>query len=414
VVPLAPNNQSEAGIQAIRMPSVLGDDIVFKWEPLSPKSDLMYRLQVAKSRDFLHGTILNVIIKDTSYAVRTTNLPDFSGELYWRAKQLNRPGRKDLFPQDGWSTPVRFEHYGSSIERVRATGILRVGVNVSNGFSVYRGVNHEFKGFDIEIIDYLADYIRSEEDLDALEIKPIEMNFSDMFQMVGSQQLDIAISGITRTREREREYGIQFSTPYCKTRQAAIWVEDEAISGVTDLIGKSFIVLKKTRAEMVVGRFSNDALVTKIENIPKAYLLERLISGHAIATITDYPTAIKLVEEYKIHTPKVLFQVRAIHDYDLGKLETSQLTSLDESDFVDWYGIPMQKEQKDLINLVNRGIHRLQNLDYKILREIFEKYQTFDNSRYPEPPFELKWESAPSMSLMDNTAFPPPVFPATG
>ena len=240
----------------------------------------------------------------------------------------------------------------------------------------------------------LAKFIKSSKELEKITVEKIPMVFSDMFRMVQSHQIDFAISGISATEKREQKYNIKFSMPYCKTRQAAIWI-DPSITRVQDLNEKSFIVLKNTQAEVVAKRFKN-AKVTSTRDNPKTFLLEKLIEGYATATISDYPTAIKIVEEYEKHSPssKIKFKVATIHKSDFAKLNTVTTNQLSEEDFIDWYGIPIHKDQSQLINLVNKGIEKLRHEDFIKLQNIFENHQLFDKTRFKENPFELEWSAS--------------------
>ncbi len=390
VIPLFPNIQSENEGKSLLVPSVMGDEIYFEWDPLvSPGKDQKYRIQVSELQDFSGKILLDEKTSEAKYTVKHS---DFKGKLFWRAKMLDSLGQKDDFPQDGWSNPVGFEYYKDSMSRIRSTGILKVGMNISNGFSIYKDQDQELKGFDLEIMNYLIDFIKTSEKLSKLELLKVPMDFIDMFPMVKSHQIDVAISGITKTKKREQEYNIQFSTPYCKTRQAAIWIENSSIGGVRDLVGKPFIVFEKTRAVTIANLFAEDQITMTRDN-PKPYLLEKLIAGDAVAAITDYPAAIKLVEEYTKLSPEIKFRVEPIHSSDLNGTKKIIQKQFSEDDFIDWYGIPLQKDQGGLIKLINEGINRLRNEDFKKLQEIFEKHQTYNKLKYPEPPFELQWKS---------------------
>jgi ABC-type amino acid transport substrate-binding protein len=179
--------------------------------------------------------------------------------FYWRIRLLVSE-RNDLQRKKGrWSNIVRIEQYQSAFSRIKQTGVLRVAMSNTYGRSWFRfylraGDPAECRkaeirntGFDIvlahEIGDRLERYFGRK-----VTVAIMPMPWSEVMPSVGKGSADVAISTITIKRDREREYGIVFSTPYFQTGQAVVFRRSNtdllsrastAASGLRTLLGAS-------------------------------------------------------------------------------------------------------------------------------------------------------------------------------
>ena len=99
--------------------------------------------------------------------------------------------------------------------------------------------------------------------------------------------------------------------------------------------------------------------------------------------MADYPTAIKLVEEYESNIEGSRFRVAPIHPKDAPDFE--------QAAFSDEYGIPVREDHTELLQLINLALKKLRSVDSELYREMFERHQERDRGRYAEAPFELDW-----------------------
>ncbi|MCG8311903.1 MAG: transporter substrate-binding domain-containing protein [Pseudomonadales bacterium] len=379
VIPLAPISLGVSDQKIIR-PVVIGPSIDFEWKPIKSDQNNRYKLQISENKDF-SSLLWSTTSSTNKIVVDPSTINKFSGVLYWRAKALGHTDEgNDTFPNDGWSNIVEFEYYKSVIDRLKITKKLLVAVNVSNGYSVFRDKNDKLAGFDVDLIGQLAINIASDLDIPKLEVVPVIMSFSEMFSAVQYYQVDMAISGITKKLAREKKYNIKFSHPYTTTRQAAIWSRKDI--NLSNLLSKKIIVIDSSSAHLLisnlVGRDKDN--VIPIKSTPKTYLLEKIESKQADATLLDYPAAIKLIDEFEASESDTSFIVTPLHFKDFAL----QNESIQEH-FIDNYAIPMHESQDEFIGLVNSNLSKIEGL----IISIFDKHIKIDESQYPEKPFEF-------------------------
>lgn len=368
IVPEKPSRQSESS-------TVFGDKIVFEWYPIS-EFDERYRFQLGKHPEFFSRRAIQVdaITQNPTYQFDIPKEFPASQKLYWRAKQIDRSIENpadDPFPADGWCEPVEIQFHRNCIERIRHDKKLRVALNISNGDSVYRDKKRKLNGFDIKIAEkHLIIDLAQSLKCDHIEFVPMEMKFTEMFPSVQQFKADIAISGITATKEREEKFNLKFSIPYCRTRQAAVWLKNSNIKNLQDLSGKHFIVFEQTRAYTIANAFTDPSKVITIRSNPNDYLLEQLLVENADVTVLDHPAAMKIVQ---LNENSDRFHVEPFEQSDLPPDHDIQL--------VDNYAIAIQMDQKELIKEVNKTIEHLKSgVEDESLEQIFEPYQNEYNS----------------------------------
>lgn len=376
--------------QLNRTKYVIGDKIKFELYPVQTGSQY-FHLQLSESANFSPVDTVK-----TGWAIEEEFVfaPSEDGEdvisegpLFWRAKAT--PGKVDLYPNQGWCKPARFEYYRSFLSRIKITRKIRVAVNLSNGQSVFRNDAGDYDGFDIRLMNMLAKDLAEKLKVESLELTPVEVaEFNELFESFESNNVDMAVSGITATDGRKEEYNIEFSDPYCRTCQAAVWMRDSGFKTPTDLKGHYFIVSGPTRAFEFAKAFSPKKKITQVQSsdrmarwgaAPKGYLLEQLIDGKAEAVIMDYPAAVNARLQQANPDDFVIVPLRK------GTLPKDVQISIDkkypndsDSDFdstVDKYAIALPTGQEDLFNKVNESINKWKTAENRPLREIFSHYQ---------------------------------------
>lgn len=117
----------------------------------------------------------------------------------------------------------------ATLEKVLKRGKLVVGTNVPwPPFEDYNITTKQYEGIDIEIVQYIADYLGVE-----LVIKA--MDFDTLIGAVQTGQIDIAISSITIRPDRAES--VDFSIPYYIANQAVLVHDDSSIANIDDLNG---------------------------------------------------------------------------------------------------------------------------------------------------------------------------------
>jgi ABC-type amino acid transport substrate-binding protein len=127
----------------------------------------------------------------------------------------------------------------SALERVRASGRLRVGIDATYPpFGIAEG--GEFSGFDVDIARAIARELRVEADL-------VNASFDGVFPALQNGSFDVVISAVTITPERSAT--LLFSDPYIAAGQQIAVRGESAISGPDDLAGRTVAVQINTTAQ---------------------------------------------------------------------------------------------------------------------------------------------------------------------
>jgi polar amino acid transport system substrate-binding protein len=189
--------------------------------------------------------------------------------------------------------------------------------------------NGEFVGFDIDLIKAIAEEM-------GFEIEIRDMSFDSLIAALVSGNLDIVISGMTITPEREEV--VSFSKPYWTADQSVVIREDSDMT-ITVLFGKHNIgVQTGTTGDLWV---EENLVETKIltGNFKRydTYVLAMtdLINKNIDAIVLDAPVAEGFA---KVRPVKIVGIIKTYEDY----------------------GIAVNKANKQLLELINEGISRLE------------------------------------------------------
>ena len=184
----------------------------------------------------------------------------------------------------------------------------------------------EIVGFDIDLMKAIA------ED-QGLEIEFINTNWDALLAGMAECQFDAAISAMTITEERKKSFN--FSDPYLPSGQIiAVQIDNSDITSPDDLSGKTVGSQMGTTGNIEIENIDG-AISKPYDTVDLAYL--DLINGQIDAVVADYPTAIAFVgahaDELKV----------------VGDVFTDE-----------FYGIPVCKENTDLLEKINAGLAAVQ------------------------------------------------------
>lgn len=141
--------------------------------------------------------------------------------------------------------------------------------------------NSEFKGLDIDIANLIAKSLGKEAVFE-------NMQFSNVLMAVNSGRVDAAISTITITEEREKNF--DFSIPYYFDSIAAVFPKKSPITEKAQLNGKKIACQLGTTMEIWSNENTKDSSIIGMNNNRQA--IEALKIGHVDAVIMDTPQAI--------------------------------------------------------------------------------------------------------------------------
>lgn len=154
----------------------------------------------------------------------------------------------------------------------------------------------EYIGFDIELIDAIAEEVGFD-----YELKP--MDFSGIIPALQTENLDIAIAGISMNPTREET--IDFSDPYYDAGTAIlVREEEEDIQTKEDLAGKVVATKQGTSSYEYVMEMDEIKEVVPFPNIDQAYM--ELHKGTADAVVFDLPSVLYYINTSAQGKAKVL------------------------------------------------------------------------------------------------------------
>ncbi len=159
--------------------------------------------------------------------------------------------------------------------------VLQVGTDTNYvPFEFLDEETGEYVGFDIDLIDAIAEEVGFE-----YELKP--MDFAGIVPALQTEQLDIAIAGISMDDEKEKT--VDFSMPYYDAGTGVlVRSDDDDIQDLDDLAGKTVATKQGTASYEYVTNLDGVEDVVPFPNIDQAYM--ELLKGSADAVVFDSPS----------------------------------------------------------------------------------------------------------------------------
>ncbi|QIM46958.1 ABC transporter permease subunit [Streptococcus ruminicola] len=168
-----------------------------------------------------------------------------------------------------------------SIEKIQNSGQLVVATNI--GYAPYEfydlsSGHKKAVGVDLAFAKQLADKLQVK-----LVVK--NMNFDSILGTITSVNADIAIAGMTKTKEREKS--VDFTQNYVKQFNKVVVRKDSAAqyTAIADLAQSSIAVQKSTTQEDVVKEDIKPKQIVALSSLPDAFL--NLVQGKVDAVVAD-------------------------------------------------------------------------------------------------------------------------------
>jgi ABC-type amino acid transport substrate-binding protein len=198
------------------------DAVELTWKygghPRRSRDRVVYQLVWGESRDFNYPTPLEPT-DGTTYYPETLKI-DNGVERWWKVRAK----------VDGswtpWSEPVCTVHYENSLERIRLTGRLLVGVSSDETQGVFKFLNGEdLAGVDIGLAERIAAGLAQRFQMPKGSIQPIYVpkRWTELFDPLKNGGADLVIAAVTKLKSRETQYDIAFSKGYYCTGKTLIY-----------------------------------------------------------------------------------------------------------------------------------------------------------------------------------------------
>ncbi len=166
--------------------------------------------------------------------------------------------------------------YDSTLEKVRATGVLVVGTEPEFPPFESRNEKGEFVGFDMDMVREIAGDL-------GVELKIESMAFDSLPSALATGKIDLIASGMTATPERAKSRA--FTDTYYRTRLCLLVQKDSAIESAEDLGDGRLVVKLGTTGDINAPRLFPDAKITRFEAEGTCAL--EVIQGRADAFLYD-------------------------------------------------------------------------------------------------------------------------------
>jgi len=180
-----------------------------------------------------------------------------------------------------------------SLSNVLDAGVIKVGSDVPYPPMEYFDEEGNIIGFDVDVIAEIAQRL-------GVTATVIDYDWGDIFDAVISGEVDVIISSITITLDREEEYGIMFSNPYFQCGQVIIVNESSNVSGPENLSGLVVGAQVNTTSEQEALKYTNSLLVITYKNYTEYEdrgIIYDLKNGTLDAIIVDYVVALNIVQD---------------------------------------------------------------------------------------------------------------------
>ncbi|WP_416457829.1 transporter substrate-binding domain-containing protein [Streptococcus thermophilus] len=220
----------------------------------------------------------------------------------------------------------------NTLDKVKNKGTLTVALNPHFApfeFKTIQDGKDTIAGADIEIAKAIGDEL-------GVKVKFSEMSFDNVLASVQSGKADIAISGISATKERQKIF--DFSDTYYDSETVLLVKKDatETYKQISDFSKKSIVVQKGSIQENIAKANLSDANVVSLAQPGEA--INELKSGQVEGVVLEKAIAKGYVDQ------------------------NSDLTMSDialKSDSNDAYAVAMPKGSDDLKTKVNKIIAKL-------------------------------------------------------
>lgn len=202
-------------------------------------------------------------------------------------------------------------------------------------------------GFDVDLINAIAE-------ASGFEVEYRNLDWNSLIPALQNKEADLIVSGMTVTDDRSLE--VTFSDPYFASGQAWAVKEGSPVKTLNDLSGKTVAVQINTTgdfaAQSVDAKFVEankpGLTIKRLKNA--ADVFNELKAGGVDAIISDLP----VIKEYLKNNPddKVVIPEPAFT--------------------VEYYGIAMRKADKDIHELINKGLAKIKASG--VYDQIYQKY----------------------------------------
>lgn len=192
-----------------------------------------------------------------------------------------------------WLVYRNFIVTDNSLSIIKNKGVLVVGSALPFGVMEFWDENNKAVGVDVDVATEIANHLQ-------LKLEFIDYDWDDLFVKLKNGEIDIAISSITITPERQKE--MLFSDPYFRGGQVMVTRNnDQSIRGVNDLMDKKVAVQQDTTSYDEAKKYTTDSLIFTYLNFESTSnqdgIVNDLKNNKFDAIIVDYTEALNIIKK---------------------------------------------------------------------------------------------------------------------
>ncbi|SHL08634.1 amino acid ABC transporter substrate-binding protein, PAAT family [Desulfatibacillum alkenivorans DSM 16219] len=191
----------------------------------------------------------------------------------------------------------------------------------------------EFVDANKDIVGYAIDYMKAAAKEAGFKAEFKAVAWDGIFAGLDAGKYDAICSSVSITEDRKET--MDFSTPYFRVKQAVIVPKDSTVTSLKDLVGQKVGSQISTTGTFAVK--AEEGVISKTYD-EVGLAVEDLFNGRIAAVVCDDPVAANYAlqnERYK------------------GALK---IAAVIEAGDVEYYGIAVKKGNKEVLDLVNKGI----------------------------------------------------------
>lgn len=163
-----------------------------------------------------------------------------------------------------------------TLDEIKESGKIVIGVFSDKAPFGYIDENGDYQGYDVYFAERIA------KDL-GVKVEYVSTDPASRVEYVATGRVDIILANFTVTEERAQQ--VDFALPYMKVMLGVVSPDNNLITSVDQLDGKTLIVVKGTTAETYFEKNHPEVKLLKYDEYADAY--NALLDGRGDAFSTD-------------------------------------------------------------------------------------------------------------------------------
>lgn len=168
---------------------------------------------------------------------------------------------------------------GDSLARIKAAGVIRIGVFGDKPPFGYLDANGKSQGFDVEIARHMAQDLLGSPD----KVEFVLTEAANRVEYIKSGKVDVLLANFTQTPERAEV--VDFAAPYMQVALGVVSPKNAPITSIDQLKGKTLLVNKGTTADAYFTKNHSDITLQKYDQNTETF--DALKDGRGVALAHD-------------------------------------------------------------------------------------------------------------------------------